>query len=87
MSVAKTLGVLYAALGLLFGALVALFSMAAPGMGFGRGGGFFPMMGGVASIIVLPIIYGVIGFVVGLITAWIYNMVAGATGGIEIELN
>jgi hypothetical protein len=41
---------------------------------------------GVGSIIFLPIFYGILGFIGGLITAWTYNLVARFAGGLEIEL-
>ncbi len=34
-------------------------------------------------LIIFPIVYGIIGFVAGAITALIYNLVAKFTGGIE----
>lgn len=34
-------------------------------------------------IIFLPVIYAVIGFIAGVITAFIYNLVAKWTGGVE----
>jgi hypothetical protein len=34
----------------------------------------------------IPIIYGVMGFVFGIITAAIYNVIAGWIGGIEVEV-
>ena len=36
--------------------------------------------------VVAPLLYGVLGFVVGAFAAWVYNLVAGRVGGIEIEL-
>ncbi|PYK63763.1 MAG: hypothetical protein DME50_16860 [Verrucomicrobia bacterium] len=36
--------------------------------------------------IFMPIIYGVMGFVFGVIMAAIYNLIAGWTGGIEVEV-
>jgi hypothetical protein len=79
MSFAKLNGVMYAAIGLIAGLFFALV-----GRGLGGGG----MMGsfGMAAIIVLPIIYGVFGFVVTAIFAMIYNLVAGWVGGIKLEV-
>ncbi len=34
----------------------------------------------------IPVIYGVMGFVVGIIGAAIYNLVAGWIGGIEMDV-
>jgi hypothetical protein len=36
-------------------------------------------------LIFFPVIYAVLGFLIGVITAWIYNVVAGFTGGIELR--
>jgi hypothetical protein len=37
-------------------------------------------------LLVMPIGYGILGFIVGLIAAALYNLVAKFTGGIEFEL-
>lgn len=86
VSLATTMGVLYAALGLIVGAILALIALAMPSSGLSGSAGMFGMMGGVASIIVLPLVYGVLGFVLGLISAAIYNVVARMTGGVELTL-
>jgi uncharacterized oligopeptide transporter (OPT) family protein len=41
---------------------------------------------GVGSVIFLPIIYGIMGFIGGIISAAIYNVVAGVVGGVELNL-
>lgn len=49
-----------------------------------------PMMGaglGIFMLILIPIVYGVIGFVIGALGAWVYNFVATKFGGLEIELS
>ena len=41
---------------------------------------------GVGAIVFFPILYGCMGFVATLIGAWLYNVVAGLVGGIEMDL-
>jgi hypothetical protein len=88
VSVAVTVAVVNAVMGLVIGALISLASLAIPSAGlFGGGNMFFPAMGGMAaSIIILPLVYGVLGFIGGLICAWVYNLVARVTGGLVVEL-
>ena len=87
LSVAKIMGVLYALIGLIVGAFISLFALV--GAAFlssnsGMGGGASVLFG-VGAIILLPILYGILGFVGGVITAALYNLLAGMIGGIEIE--
>lgn len=84
ISVANISGILYAIMGLFGGlmlAFVSMFDAAFAGeydpLGFGLG--FF-------SILILPIVYGAIGWVSGVITAALYNLLARWTGGIKVEL-
>jgi hypothetical protein len=88
VSLAKVLGCIYAVMGLVFGLVLALIASVA-----GQWGGatdtmppFMAMMFGVGSIVTLPIVYGVLGFVGGVLTAAVYNVVARAIGGIEIDV-
>ncbi len=82
MSVARLYAVLMAVAGFIVGLFMAIISlisgMAANSavLGFGLG---------LASIIVFPIIYAVLGFVCGAIGAFLYNVIAGKIGGIEID--
>lgn len=46
--------------------------------------GNFPGFGG-AIFFVLPFFYGIVGFVMTAISCMIYNLIAGWTGGIELE--
>ena len=87
LSLAKVTGVLYAIIGLFFGGIMSLFSMV--GSAFapqGSDAGFMGMAFGVAAIVILPIFYGILGFVFSLIGAALYNVIAGMTGGVEIEV-
>ena len=87
LSLAKISGVLYAILGLVFGAFISGISM----MGlFGGddadGGGPMAMMFGAAAIVLLPLFYGCLSFVMTLIMAALYNLVAGWVGGVELDI-
>lgn len=42
---------------------------------------------GAGAIILAPLMYGFMGFIGGLINAVIYNVVAGLSGGIEMEFS
>jgi len=54
--------------------------VSAPGVAAMTGLGFF-------AIIFFPIIYGVIGFIAGLLYAALYNLAARWTGGFELTLD
>lgn len=90
MSCGKMGGTLYGLLGLLMGGIFALVSTLGLALGQGSSssgapawiGAFF----GVGSVILFPILYGIMGFIGGLITAVLYNLLAGFVGGIEMEL-
>jgi hypothetical protein len=84
-SVAKIAGVLYALIGLLIGAFVALAALAGAFVGADDAGIIGSIMG-VGAIVVLPLFYGCLGFVTTLIGAWLYNLVAGMIGGIRFEV-
>lgn len=90
-SAGKIFGTLYFAIGLIIGAIFALFSLLGAGMGaaFSEGGdaGMLGALFGVGAIIILPICYGVIGFIGGIIMALVYNIVAGMVGGLQIEVD
>jgi hypothetical protein len=82
VSAAKISGVLYALMGLLLALLFAAIGSMAGGLAQSA----LPFAGvGVAAIIILPIIYGCIGFIATLIMAALYNVVAGWVGGVEIQ--
>lgn len=77
-----------AAMGLLAGLMMVLFSGFAAAIGQGAGGpNAAQLVGtGLGMLIMAPLLYGVFGFFGGLINAILYNLVAGMTGGIEIDL-
>jgi hypothetical protein len=88
VSFAKVAGILYAIFGLCIGALFTLAALLGA-FAFGRSDAPVPGMGmlfGVGAIIILPIFYGVLGFIFSLIGAALYNAVAGWVGGVEMDL-
>jgi hypothetical protein len=86
-SVARMYGALLAAMGLLFGLMVALFSMVSAGFAGGMqdAPSWIAPVFGVGAIVVLPICYGLMGIVMGAITAVLYNLFAGIVGGVVLE--
>ena len=84
MSCGKIGGTLYGLMGVLLGGIFALVSTLGLALGQGSSSGAPAWLGaffGVGSIILFPIIYGIMG-----ITAVLYNLLAGFVGGIEMEL-
>jgi hypothetical protein len=90
LSLGKISGAIYAALGLIVGAFFALFSIVGSGFAAAASQESSPLLGmlfGVGAIVLLPLFYGVLGFLMGLVTAAIYNVVARVIGGLELELH
>ncbi len=87
LSVAKILAVVYAAIGVVAGFFFAVFSLigAAAGAAAREAAPFIGALFGVGAIIILPVFYGVLGFIIGLIVAAIYNVAARSFGGIEMD--
>jgi hypothetical protein len=91
LSIAKISFVLYAVIGLIIGGFFGLFGAAIGSLGALGGehqaSSMFPAaFFGVGAIVILPIVYGVMGAIFAAIGAFIYNIVAGWVGGIEIEV-
>jgi hypothetical protein len=87
------MGVLYACMGLIF---LPIFMLAAAAGAFAQHAqgteAFSTAPGAVVAGIMfgmglfMPVIYGVMGFIFGVIGAAIYNLVARWIGGIEVEV-
>jgi hypothetical protein len=86
LSVAKILGAMYAAMGLVFGCLFALIGLVAGPLASGRGQALPGFMFGIGAVIVLPILYGGMGLVSGAIGGWLYNVFADLLGGVRVDL-
>ena len=86
LSVAKLSAVLYAVMGLVLGGVFSLVGLAG---GFASDTGGTAGVGailGVAAIVVFPIFYGLMGFVLTLFAAWLYNFAADFVGGVEVDI-
>ena len=87
LSVAK----IYGAMGLLVGLFIGVCFAAMGALMGGRVSGdtanpaSWAAGMGLAAIIIVPLIYGAITFISGLIGGALYNLIAGMVGGIEIE--
>jgi hypothetical protein len=73
------------------GVIVALISVlggfAALANDAGPGAGLVGMFLGVGAVFVFPILYGVLGAVMGMIVGAIYNVAARLVGGLELEID
>jgi hypothetical protein len=85
LSCAKIAGTLYAVIGLIVGGIVSLVAIAG-GFGAADRQSYLGPIIGTASIIVFPIVYGCMGFIGSLIAAALYNVLASAVGGVEVDL-
>jgi len=94
LSLAKLQGLIGVIFGLITGIIFFIaFSIvggtinsAAQQLGGNTMGGTPFIAGGLSMLIILPIAYGIMFFIVGIIGAWIYNLVAKWVGGLEIHL-
>jgi hypothetical protein len=91
LSLGKMAGIIYACLGLLIGVIVAMVSVLGGFAGMandaGPAAGFIGLFLGVGAVFVFPIFYGVLGAVMGIVVAAIFNVAARLVGGLEIEVD
>ena len=90
LSCAKVAGLLYVVIGLIAGGLFSLVATAgglaaAAGSDGNSAFGGFAALFGIGAVIILPICYGIFGFIGTLIMAWLFNVAAGVVGGIEVD--
>ncbi len=77
--------VVYAVLGLIAGLFCSAIAFA--GIPFGPHA-YMPLKGalGLLPLILCPLLYGIIGGVVTVVSALIYNLASGWVGGLEVEI-
>ena len=88
LSMAKIQGVLLLLFGLLFGLLygIVLAIVGIVAAVSGEKEGAILIVAGVGCMIGFPVLYGGMGFVMGALMAWFYNLIAGRIGGLEVDL-
>lgn len=86
LSTAVFLAVAMAAMGLLGAMFFGLMILSQLALGVNAQAGGAEMFGSAVFLVILPVMYGVMGFIGGAINAILYNLIAGITGGIALEL-
>ena len=90
LSAGKMLGVPGAGVGLCVGVVFcvinAVFVMAWRGASGLAGSDISNLVLGIVSVVGMPVLYGLAGLLLGLLLAFLYNVVAARIGGLEIEL-
>jgi hypothetical protein len=89
LSAAKIVGLMYAILGLIAGLLMAAFFALIPMAGGGTNPdlpAWLAPMFGTGALLIMPLLYGCMGFVGGAIAAVVYNALSGMMGGLELRL-
>lgn len=85
----KLLAGLYGAMGLIFIPFMLIFMSVGAFASAGAGGNAAPLpffFGlGVGFMIVMPLFYAAIGFIIGVLGALVYNLLAKWLGGFELE--
>jgi len=87
MSFGKIYAVIMAIVGFIYGIIIV--GLIAPLMAVYGGAASVGMMAGlgIIGIVLMVILFAILGFIAGVIGAWIYNIVASRIGGIRIELS
>jgi|ERR1700722_10249909 len=84
MSIAKVTGLIYGCLGVIFVPFFLVVGL----VGTFAGANKSPFAGifGLIFAVLMPLLYGAMGFVMGAIGAFLYNLIAIRVGGLELEL-
>jgi uncharacterized membrane protein YhaH (DUF805 family) len=91
-SLAKIYSITMAAAGVIIGVIYGLIFMVVGGAMMAGGGrdagtaGASSLVIGLVMMVAIPIFYGILGFIAGLVGGAIYNVAARTVGGIELEL-
>ena len=84
-SAGKLIGAIYAVLGLIIGSFVSLAAALRVVKTPAADDGFIAPLFGVAAVILLPLVYGLLGLISGFIGAALFNIFAGMVGGLTLS--
>jgi hypothetical protein len=84
LQLGKMLAILYGIIGLIAIPFFLMFASLSAQLPAEQRGSFMAM--GAGAALFAPILYAVMGFIIGVIGAFIYNLVAKWVGGIEVEV-
>lgn len=85
LSFAKIFGLIHACFGLVFAPLFLLAGIAAS-IGNDKSAAILGGTFGIVMALLMPVLYGAMGFIMGAVGALVYNLIAGWIGGIELRL-
>ncbi len=85
LSCAKIFALVHFAIGLIFVPFFLIMDMVGAFAG-AKAGNAFSAAVAVTMAVFMPFLYGLIGFIMGTLGAWIYNLASGWLGGIQLEL-
>jgi hypothetical protein len=91
-SCAKIYAITLAAFGIIIGVIYGLLFMIVGGAMMAGGGrdsgaaGASSLVIGLIMMVAIPVLYGLIGFIAGIIGGVVYNVASGVVGGLELEL-
>ena len=86
LSVGKVIGGVYAIVGLLVGIPLSLTAIFSPLSSELANLGPITVITGIGAAILLPLGYGIGSFLIGVLVAALYNLVAGRFGGIDLTI-
>ena len=89
LSLAKILGLFYGSIGLVAGIVFAVLALFGVAIGVAADESLAPLAGllfGAGAVVILPLFYGALGFLVGLLGGWVFNLACRVTGGLELDV-
>ena len=87
LSAGKLSGLINCFFGIIAGGWFALVSLGVQKPPGDAPSDLFRSLVGIGAVFYLPVLNGVLGFVGGVLGAWLYNYVVPLVGGLEIELS